>query len=288
VKNSKGYQLMRDFYLRFQEHEVPALGAQLTYYLLLAFFPFLIFLLTLLSYTPITSEQALDDLSRLLPAEAFEVVKEVVRQTLGSSRQTLLSLGALLTVWASSNGINAVIHGINKAYDERETRPFWKVRGMAIIFTIGLALVIILAFVLLVLGKQLGQALFAYAGNSMLFMKSWQLYRFTIPLLVMLAVFAFFYRYAPNKKIRFRDTIPGAVFSSLGWVVTSWAFSFYVDHFGNFTRTYGSIGGIIILLLWLYLSSMVILIGGEINAALSFSRKSRRTEKSRKAIRRPR
>lgn len=279
---------MRDFYLRFQEHEVPALGAQLTYYLLLAFFPFLIFLLTLLSYTPITSEQALDDLSRLLPAEAFEVVKEVVRQTLGSSRQTLLSLGALLTVWASSNGINAVIHGINKAYDERETRPFWKVRGMAIIFTIGLALVIILAFVLLVLGKQLGQALFAYAGNSMLFMKSWQLYRFTIPLLVMLAVFAFFYRYAPNKKIRFRDTIPGAVFSSLGWVVTSWAFSFYVDHFGNFTRTYGSIGGIIILLLWLYLSSMVILIGGEINAALSFSRKSRRTEKSRKAIRRPR
>lgn len=277
MKNHRGYQVITDFYLRFQEHEVPALGAQLTYYLLLAFFPFLIFILTLLSYTPITSEQALYDLSRLLPAEAFKVVKEVVRQTLSSSRQTLLSLGALFTIWASSNGINAVIHGINKAYDEKETRPFWKVRGMAIIFTIGLALVIILAFVLLVLGKQLGQALFAYAGDSALFMKSWQLYRFSIPLLVMLVVFIFFYRYAPNKKIGLRETIPGAVFSSLGWIVTSWVFSFYVNQFGNFTRTYGSIGGIIILLLWLYLSSMVILIGGEINATLSFNKKSRRT-----------
>lgn len=277
MKNHRGYQVITDFYLRFQEHEVPALGAQLTYYLLLAFFPFLIFLLTLLSYTPITSEQALYDLSRLLPTDAFKVVKEVVRQTLSSSRQTLLSLGALFTIWASSNGINAVIHGINKAYDERETRPFWKVRGMAIIFTIGLALVIILAFVLLVLGKQLGQALFAYAGDSTLFMKSWQLYRFTIPLLVMLVVFIFFYRYAPNKKIGLRETIPGAVFSSLGWIVTSWVFSFYVNQFGNFTRTYGSIGGIIILLLWLYLSSMVILIGGEINATLSFNRKIRGT-----------
>ncbi len=277
MKYHNGYQVMKDFYLRFQEHEIPALGAQLTYYLLLAFFPFLVFLLTLLSYTPISSEQVLNDLSRLLPAEAFKVVKEVVRQTLSSNRQTLLSLGALFAVWASSNGINAVIHGINKAYDEKESRPFWEVRGMAIIFTIGLALVIILALVLLVLGRQLGQALFIYAGDSVLFMKSWHFYRFALPLLVMLVVFAFFYRYAPNKEISFRETIPGAVFSSLGWVITSWAFSFYINQFGNFTRTYGSIGGIIILLLWLYLSSMVILIGGEINAALSFNRKSRKT-----------
>lgn len=273
---NKNYEMIKDFYQRFQEHEVPALGAQLTYYLILAFFPFLIFLLTLLSYTPITSEEALNDLSRFLPADAYKVVKEVLRQTLDSSRQTLLSLGALFTIWASSNGINAVIRGINKAYDENETRPFWKVRGMSIIFTIGLAIVIILAFVLLVLGKLLGQTLVTYLGYSELFVKSWQLYRFLLPLGVMLVVFMFFYRYAPNKKIRFRETIPGAVFSSLGWVVTSWAFSFYVNQFANLARTYGSIGGIIILLLWLYLSSMVILIGGEINATLSFFRKSRR------------
>lgn len=272
MKNT-GYQIIRNLYLRFQEHEIPALGAQLTYYLLLAFFPFLIFILTLLSYTTITSEQVLYDLSRLIPADAFKVVREVVRQTLSSSRQTLLSLGALFTIWASSNGINAVIHGINKAYDERETRPFWKVRGMAIVFTIGLALVIILALVLLVLGRQLGLALSAYTGDSTLYMTSWQLYRFAIPLLVMLVVFSFFYRYAPTKKISFREAIPGAVFSSLGWIITSWVFSFYVNQFDNYTRTYGSLGGIIVLLLWLYLSSMVILIGGEINATLSLRRK---------------
>lgn len=277
MNNLTAYQIIKDFYLRFQEHEVPALGAQLTYYLLLAFFPFLIFLLTLLSYTPITSDQALYDLSRILPAAAFKVVQDVVQQTLSSSRQTLLSLGALFSVWASSNGINAVIHGINKAYGEAETRPFWMVRGMAVIFTIGLVVVIIIALVLLVLGQLLGYALFSYGSDSALFLKSWQLYRFTIPFLVMLVVFIFFYRYAPNKKTTLRETIPGALFSSLGWIITSWTFSFYVNQFSNFTRTYGSIGGIMILLLWLYLSSMVILIGGEINATLAFNRKRRRT-----------
>jgi membrane protein len=269
LKKYAGYQVLKDFYLRFQEHEVPALGAQLTYYLLLAFFPFLIFLLTLLSYTTITSEQVLYDLSRILPRDAFKVVQEVVRQTLNTNRQTLLSLGALFTIWASSNGVNAVIHGINKSYGEKENRPFWKVRGMAIFFTIGLTLVIIMAFVLLVLGKLLGQTLFAGTGNTDLFVKSWQIYRFSIPLVVMLIVFMFFYRYAPNKKTTFRETIPGALFSSLGWVFTSLAFSFYVNQFSNFTRTYGSLGGIIILLLWLYLSSIIILIGGEINATLA-------------------
>lgn len=275
MKNRNYYHIIIDFYLRFQEHEIPALGAQLTYYLILGFFPFLIFLLTLLSYTPVTSEQVLNDLSRVLPAEAFKIVKEVVRQTLGSSRQTLLSLGALFTIWASSNGINAVIRGINKAYEENETRPFWKVRGMSIIFTLGLVLVIIMAFLLLVLGKLIGQALFTHLGYNEIFLRSWQLYRFLVPMGVMLLIFIFFYFYAPNKKMRIRETIPGAVFSSLGWVVTSWGFSFYVNNFANYSRTYGSIGGIIILLLWLYLSSMVILIGGEINATLSFNRKSR-------------
>jgi membrane protein len=272
LKNT-AYQIIRNFYLRFQEHEIPALGAQLTYYLLLAFFPFLIFILTLLSYTTITSEQVLYDLSRWIPADALKVVREVVRQTLNSSRQTLLSLGALFSLWASSNGINAVIHGINKAYDEKETRPFWKVRGISIGFTLGLAVVIILALVLLVLGRQLGLALSAYLNDRSLYMTSWQLYRFAIPLLVMLVVFSFFYRYAPNKKISFREAIPGALFSSLGWLTTSSIFSFYVNRFDTYTRTYGSLGGIIVLLLWLYISSMVILIGGEINATLSGRRK---------------
>lgn len=277
MRISKVYLAIKEFYLRFQEHEVTALGAQLTYYLILAFFPFLIFILILLSYTPITSEQALSNLSLVLPTEAFRVVQEVVRQTLESNRRTLLSLGALITVWASSNGISAVIHGINKAYEEKETRSVWKVRGMGIIFTIGLALVIIVALSLLVLGRQLGETILAYTGDRYLFIKSWQLYRFTIPLLIMLAVFLFFYRYAPNRKVTFREALPGAIFSSLGWFITSWVFSFYIDQFTNFTRTYGSIGGIIVLLLWLYLSSIVILIGGEINATLSFYRKSKRS-----------
>jgi membrane protein len=262
------WETAKVIYFHFKLHEVPALGAQLTYYLILAFFPFLIFLLTVLSYTPVTSDLVLSDLARLLPASAFGAVKQVVGETFQTSRPTLLSFSALLTLWAASNGMNAIIRGINKAYNEEETRSFWKLRGISILFTLGLALTILFAFVLLVLGRLLGQMLFDFIGQPEAFLRGWTLFRFALPLLVMLVVFMFFYRYAPNHPVSFRKVLPGAIFTSLGWVLTSWAFSFYVNEFGNFTAIYGSLGGMIVLLLWLYLSSMIILIGGELNAGL--------------------
>ncbi len=256
------------FYRRFQLHEVPALGAQMSYYLILAFFPFLIFLLILLSFTPITGDLALADLSRLLPSSSYKIIAEVVEQTLAAKRHTLLSFGLIFTLWSASSGVNAIIRGVNKAYDEPETRSFWMITGISLLFTIGLVIVIILSLTLMVLGKFLGLMFFNYFGFSSLFSASWGVFRFSLPLIVMLMVFAFFYRVAPNRKIAFTEVLPGAIFSTLGWVATSWAFSYYVNNFANYSRTYGSLGGIIVLLLWLYLSSIIILLGGELNAIL--------------------
>jgi len=256
------------FYRRFQAHEIPALGAQMSYYLILAFFPFLIFLLILLSFTPITGDLALADLSRLLPEASYKIIQEVVDQTLAAKRHTLLSFGLIFTLWSASSGVNAIIRGINKAYDEPETRPFWIITGISLLFTIGLAIVIILSLTLLVLGKFLGLMFFNYLGFSRFFLAGWGVLRFALPLVVMLMVFAFIYRVAPNRKISFIEVLPGAFFSTLGWVATSWVFSFYVNNFANYSRTYGSLGGIIVLLLWLYLSSIIILLGGELNAVL--------------------
>lgn len=240
----------------------------MSYYLILAFFPFLIFLLILLSFTPITGDLALADLSRLIPRSSYEIIEDVVEQTLAAKRHTLLSFGFIFTLWSASSGVNAIIRGINKAYDEPETRPFWMITGISLLFTIGLVIIIILSLTLLVLGKLLGLMFFNYLGFSSFFTTSWGVFRYTLPLIVMLLVFAFFYRVAPNRKINFAEVLPGAIFSTLGWVAISWAFSFYVNNFANYSRTYGSLGGIIVLLLWLYISSIIILLGGEINAIL--------------------
>lgn len=266
--------ILHELYRRFQDDEVTALGAQLTYYLVLAFFPFLVFIITLLSYTTIPDSLALslNSLARFLPTQAYAEVQNIVLETLNARSQTLLSLGMIFTLWAASNGVNAIIRGINKAYGEKETRPFWKVRGIALFFTIALALVILFALVMLVLGQIMAHALFKSLGATHLFTQAWLIIRYLFPLAVMLIVFISFYKFSANRQLSLKEVLPGALFTTIGWILSSLAFSFYINKFSTFTRIYGSLGGIMILLLWLYLSSIIILVGGELNAVLRIYR----------------
>lgn len=263
------FTVISHMYHRFQEDEVTSLGAQLTFYLLLAFFPFIIFLITLASYAPVASDLPLDQLAALLPYEAYVQVRDIIEETIQARSHTLLSVGMIAALWASSSGVNAIIRGINKAYFEKETRPFWKVRGLSILFTLALALVIVSAFLMLVLGRIIGQALFTELGAYYLFADVWRWVRYLLPLATMLLVFVLLYRFSPNRNLTLKEVVPGAVLASLGWVITSLAFAWYVEHFTDYARIYGSLGGIVILLLWLYLSSIIILLGGELNAVLS-------------------
>jgi len=132
--NLKLIEIIKDIYTRSRDDDVPALAAQLTYYFILALFPFLIFLITLLSYTPITGEEAMNFFARILPPLAFNAVLDVVNEITASPRETFLSFGMIAALWASSNGMKAVIRGINKAYDQKETRPFWMVRLISLVF----------------------------------------------------------------------------------------------------------------------------------------------------------
>lgn len=261
---------------RIQDDDVPALGAQLTFYLILSFFPFLIFLLTLVSYTPLAREEILHDMFQILPAQAYDLIHDITDETIRSRSQTLLSFGMIGTIWAASRGVMAIIKGINKAYDEEENRSFWKVRGIAIVYTLILAIVILLSFVMLVFGKKVGQWVFMQLHMPHWFESVWGPAKFLIPLFSMFTVFMLIYKYAPSRRIAFGDVVPGALFATAGWIATSLLFAFYINHFDNFSRTYGSIGGIIVLLIWMYLSNIIIIMGGEINAALSFLREGRR------------
>lgn len=265
-------EIAKDLYFRFNDDDVPALASQLAYYFILAIFPFLIFLINLISLTPITSEQALNDISKVIPTAAYDIIKDVLSQASQTNRQTFLSFSMIATLWAASNGMNAVIKSLNKAYDQNESRSLWKVRGLSIIATIAFAFTIIFSFILLILGEIIGKNIFVFLGFSNSFKTLWSYIRFISPVVIMIIVFALLYRNMPNKRMKYSEVLAGSIFSSVGWLITAVLFSIYVSNFSNYSNTYGSIGGIILLIIWLYWISIIILLGGELNASLAYNR----------------
>ena len=260
------------------EDEVPAVGGQLTYFLILSIFPFLIFFLNILSYTSIAQEEILENFLIVLPTETQILLKGIVREIVGYSSETLLSIGIILSLWTGSLGITAIIRAVNKAYDVEKRRPYWKLKGLAIIFTIALAFVLIIVLSMLVFGEIIGQKIFAIFGATHIFYHIWEFFRIIIPVFSMVIIFALLYKFSPTPEegldIKLKDTIPGALFAAIGWIITSMIFSFYVNNFGNYSKTYGSLGGIIILLIWLYIASIMIILGGEINGAYAYVKKN--------------
>lgn len=282
VKKFKFISILKEIYCRFQDDEVPALGAQLTFYLTLSFFPFLIFILTVLSYTPISSELFLSYISRLLPNETYNLVYHTIRETLKARSSTLLSFGMITTLWSASNGVNSVIRGLNKAYDEEETRSFIKLKGISLIFTIALSTSILLSLGLLVFGRVIGAYLFSLLGLNHWFSMSWSLFRYFIMIITIFIVLLFLYKYMPNRRLLFKEVLPGTIFSTFFWILLSDLFSKYINNFGRYNIMYGSIAGIIILLLWIYMNSIVLLMGGELNGIFSFSQKGINKPKCKK------
>lgn len=261
---------------RIGDDEVLAIGAQLTYFLILSVFPFIIMFLNIISYTPLVREEVLSNIIRYLPFEVQNLINGFAAEIIETSSQGLLSIAAIFGLWTASSGITAVIRAINKAYDNEETRPFYRTKLLSILFTIILLISFTLVILTLVFGEVLGNRLFAYFGLTDIFLDIWYALRMIIPIVYMIFTFTLFYRFAPITKnvnhVRLRNSIPGAVFTTLGWLLTSTIFSYYVNNFSRYTITYGSIGGIIILLVWLYISSIIIVLGGEINATLKFFR----------------
>lgn len=262
----------QSLYCRIQDDEVPAMGAQLTYYLILAFFPFLIFVIAVLSFTDLSVQNVIHYIQLVLPEMSASTITDAFAEIQQSRSGSLLSFGLLITLWSASNGISAVMKALNKAYDAEETRPFWKVKAISLVFTIVLAVVIVSSFVMLVFGRVIGDKLYKFTQLPGSFDQIWAVAQFALPIVMMIVVFALLYLFIPNLKLKFKEVIPGAVFSTFGWIAISLLFSFYVNNFGSYSKTYGSIGGIIVLLTWLYLSSITIVLGGEINAVLHFDR----------------
>ncbi|KAB2331928.1 YihY/virulence factor BrkB family protein [Bacillus mesophilum] len=257
--------LIKNLWNRVHNDDVFGLAAQLAYFFLLSLFPLLLFLVTLVPYLPITLEDILSVVRDYAPGDTMALIENNVNQ-LSEKNGKLLSFGIIATIWSASNGINAVVRAFNKAYDVQESRSFLVSRGMAILLTFGMIIVFVVALLLPVFGRQIGEFLFNVFGLSDFFLTVWNMLRWLVSPVILFIIFVGLYWFAPNKKLTCISVIPGAIFATLGWILTSLAFSYYVSSFGNYSATYGSIGAIIVLMVWFYLSGIIILIGGEINA----------------------
>lgn len=269
VYGSSWKQFTRDLKKEISEDNIFNGAAALGYYFTLALFPAMLFLLSLIPYIapPGLQESVMDFLNKLLPGDAARMFESTVREVLGQRKDGLLSLGALLTLWAASTGIYAIMQQLNITYDIVEGRSFLKVRAQALLLTLSFGVLVLAAFSLIILGKQLEQWVISRTGSEALSLL-FNVARWTVICLSLFSAFAMLYYFGPDVEQEFIFITPGSVLGSISLIATSLGFKLYVENFGNYNATYGSIGAVIVLMLWLNIMGLIVLLGSEVNALI--------------------
>jgi membrane protein len=246
------------------------LAAQLAYYFFLALFPALLFLVALISFIPIDSllETITTTLARVAPSDVLTLIQEQVIKIAQDKDGGLLTIGMLGTIWSTSSGMTAIIDTLNQAYDIQEARPWWKVRLTAIGLTIALAVFIVASTVLVVAGPTLADKVAGWFQLGSAFALTWKIVQWPLVLLLVSIGIALIYYFAPDAEQDWIWITPGSIVATVLWLLISLGFRFYVTNFGSYTETYGAIGGVIVVMLWFYLSGLVILVGAELNAEI--------------------
>ena len=242
------------------------LAAQQAYYYMLAIFPLLILIVAIVPYLNIDPQRAINVVNQLLPEESAQMIRENIIRLVSERNGGLLTFGIIGTIWSASNGMNAFIKAVNSAFDVKETRSFIKARLVSIMLTFGLIIAIVVALLLPVFGNVLLDMVQSFVNIPETFNIIFSIVRWIVAIIVIAAILTVLYRIAPNKQYPFKHVIPGAVFATVVWLLISLGFSFYVSNFGNYSATYGSLGGVIVLMLWLFLTGLALVLGGEINA----------------------
>ena len=253
-----------------QDDEVLGRAAQLAFYLLLAVFPALLCVTALLGLLPLQPviPHLLASLRDVLPAEALALLEKYLQHAMEGSGGSLLSLGLLGALWASSSGMTAVMDALTMVYDTKETRTALKIRVTAVAMTIGLVGFIIFSTALVLAGEHIAAGVANLLGMGELFTTGWIIVQWPLIVLCMLVAVTAIYYVSPDVDQDWRWVIPGSLVAVVLWVVVSLGFKLYIENFGNYNVAYGSLSGAIVLILWFYLSGIVLLIGGELNAEI--------------------
>lgn len=250
---------------RFLCHDIAQTGGQLAYFFLLSVFPFMIFLNALIGSFNFSETEIVDTLSSFLPQEVIRVINTYIQYISDSQHTGMLPVGLIVTLFSASRAVRSLNYAINKAYRVDRPRGFIGDFFLSVVLTFGIELTIILSLLLLTIGKNMMAWLSARFEFLLIPLAVLDNLRWVIVLADLFVVLAFMYYFVPNRKMRWRNVLPGTVFSVIGWIVLTLGFSFYINHFGRYSLIYGSLGAIIVLMLWLYLVGILLVLGGELN-----------------------
>jgi membrane protein len=272
------------------EDELSTRSAALSYYFILALFPMLLFLVSLVGVFAGPGSQLRDSiisgLGRLAPGSAATLIHSVVNQTFKSSSGLKLAMGLLGALWAASGGMGAVVVSLNVVYRVKETRTWWKQKLTIIGLTLALAALIVIALVLVLYGGKIGQLLATHIGLGDVFRIAWKVLQWPLSFGAMFLSFSIIYYFGPDLKERkWYWVTPGAVAGVVLWLLASLGFRLYLHFFNSYSATYGSLGAVIILMLWLYITGFAVLIGGEVNWVIeNEDKKTAAFEEKKRAI----
>jgi membrane protein len=264
------WQLLEKLFKRIGDNDAGGRAAQLSYYFVFALFPFLFFLVTLAAYLPIQGalEGLLARIDPLVPEQAMRIVRGQLTALTTQQRPHLLTLGLALSLWSASRGVDALRASLNLSYDVKESRPWWKVQGIAIVVTVATSALMLLAVAAITMGSGAGIWLATRLHVDHFWPLLWGWLRWPVTAVGIMLVLALLYYFLPDVKQQWRFITPGSVIGTLLWLLLAWAFSIYAENFGSYDKTYGAIGGVIVLMTWFYISGFVFILGGEVNALL--------------------
>jgi membrane protein len=266
-------QFARRVWHEIEEDDILGRAAELAYYFFFALFPMLIFTVSLLGVVAGANsglqQQMMTWIGRALPPDASSIVSKTLQEVMQASGAGKMSLGVILALWSASAGMSAVMHALNICYDVKETRPFWKARAVSLALTLGVSVLVIAALAILLYGNTIANWVGGAVHLSMAATWAWKILQWPAALVFMLLAFALMYYFAPSvADQKWLWLTPGSVAGVTLWVLSSVALRVYLHFFNSYSKTYGSLAAVIILLLWFYVTGLAILLGGEINAEM--------------------
>ena len=261
----------------FQEDDLQGLAAEVTYHLLFALIPLLIFFTALTGFIgpAIGVNNVVEQITQWmesgtnLPDVTIEQVVKPIQEILSNQAGGFLTFGALLALWGGKNALAAFMKALNVAFDVKETRPWWKKTAIAIGLTLALGVAIIASSVFFIAGSWLGDTVFSWLGWGSTWATIWGFLRWPLIVVLLVVSLAFFYSAGPNVTAPFRWLTPGSVLAVLLWGVATFGLSIYFSRFAGYVDTYGPLGGVLAFVFWLYLMSLILLLGGEFNSVLA-------------------
>ena len=251
---------------KIRDDHVAAFSAQAAFFIIISFFPFIMLLLSIIKYFPIEEESMLLMLNQAFPTTVNSLIASIVREIYDTAASTtLISATIVSTLWSAGKGFLAVMKGLNSVYEINETRHSLLLRGMAALYTLIFAIMVILTMILFVFGNRLyywiGQKLPVIEDTALVIISL----RTIVGLITLIIFFLIIYIVIPNRKTKLMHELPGAMLCAAGWMGFSYAFSYYIDNFSNYASMYGSLTAIVLFMLWLYFCMYLLFLGAEFN-----------------------